>query len=255
VWHLLSQGREASAPAELFGVSEQLAAALAWADTLPATRHIGTLAAAVRSLMAEHPILKIRENKLYETEAELLKVQAAHETTRRERDALRRAVRELRGENLRLTHESNGRQFRLQQAEAALAALKEEYAQTESYVRQLEAAIRMALESPAMMGSEDIDALAAAVRSCQSHHGGASQEGAVDSVRQAAALAGEARHTPDSLEAALKGRACGTCRHHTLHQRCDETRPDEYCDRHIVRLLCADLGFTCGAYAAKEPTP
>jgi hypothetical protein len=31
------------------------------------------------------------------------------------------AVRELRGENLRLTHESNGRQFRLQQAEAALA--------------------------------------------------------------------------------------------------------------------------------------
>jgi hypothetical protein len=34
------------------------------------------------------------------------------------------AVRELRGENLRLTHESNGRQFRLQQAEAALAEVR-----------------------------------------------------------------------------------------------------------------------------------
>jgi hypothetical protein len=54
VYHLLAQGREASAPDELFGVSEQLAAALAWADDDPdlamgcASEHIATLAAAVR---------------------------------------------------------------------------------------------------------------------------------------------------------------------------------------------------------------
>jgi hypothetical protein len=39
-------------------------------------------------------------------------------------DTLAAAVRELRGENLRLTHESNGRQFRLLQAEAALTEMR-----------------------------------------------------------------------------------------------------------------------------------
>ena len=52
--------------------------------------------------------------------------------------------------------------------------------------------------------------------------------------------------------AEMRGRVCGTCRYQTIHQRFDGTRPDEYCDRHIVRLLCSDLGNMCGAWAAKE---
>jgi hypothetical protein len=62
--------------------------------------------------------------------------------------ALAAAVRELRGENLRLTHESNGRQFRLQQAEAALHALENKCIVSESaYVQGLEAALAAAREA------------------------------------------------------------------------------------------------------------
>jgi hypothetical protein len=82
--------------------------------------------------------------------------------------ALAAAVRELRGENLRLTHESNGRQFRLQQAEAALAE--------------------------------------------------------------------------------LRGRTCDKCKHG------DGQPPDvSMCAWHAEP--CRWFGFTCGAWAAKEPTP
>jgi hypothetical protein len=107
-----------------------LAAALAWADKLDPYLHPQehTLAAAVRDL-------ELARNELRELNIDYGNLLAAHNAIEEQRDALL----------------------------AALAALKEEHAQTESYVRQLEAAIRTALENPAMMGSEDIDALAGAL--------------------------------------------------------------------------------------------
>jgi hypothetical protein len=90
-------------------------------------------------------------------------------------DTLAAAVRELRGENLRLTHESNGRQFRLQQAEAALAA--------------------------------------------------------------------------------LTGRVCATCRHRIPALTTHEAVWPQHDFCRAGQTQCDKLGYTCGAYAAKEPTP
>jgi hypothetical protein len=181
VWHLLAQGREASAPDELFGVSEQLAAALAWADGVSdgvtdvrenpcgASDTIVTLAAAVRELQSKvkyldyHQRLSL-ENSL-EQEDRAAKAEAA--LAEANSDCSRfcgdneRLLKALNAETVEgALHHIAALQQTLKAREAALAELR-------GHNLALRLAIVTALDSPAMMGSEDIDVLTAALEAAK----------------------------------------------------------------------------------------